>query len=359
IQGYFNLTLNGTTQVRGGMTENVGAGIEIGSSEFGPGEDSYTWNNGTVGPCTLIIEDKAQVTENVSGWNGGGIWMGCIGGSVFLRGNGSITSNATGGDGGGIWTADRTTVSIESGFLIGGNLAGDDGGGLAAGENSSVRMSGSSAIAGNRSEDDGGAIFLDSYTGLSLKDSASISDNTSQYSGGAVATNCQNGPVDMSGSASISGNTSKYKGGGIYLVDTDRETPVAVSMKGQARIHGNTTLEITTWGEEEGDFGGGGGVYSSGDGRVELADSASIDSNEAAGNGGGLFASDDVVLKGTSAIRSNTSGKTGGGIFIYGPSENPWDPDYKPAPISVKVAATAKVSGNSPDQCSSRDLASC
>jgi hypothetical protein len=365
ISGWFDLSLSGTTIVRNGFSENVGAGVELGSGDFESWEDEdgyWNSNNGTVGKCTLILEGRAQITNSQSFWNGGAVWMGCVDGQVIVRGSASITSCASGEDGGAIWAADGITVTLEDSAYIGGNYASDDGGGIFADERVSVVMKNGSYITANRAADDGGGVSLDSYSDLTMFDASVIAGNTSDWNGGGVMhQGCPAQSVTMSGTAAIRDNTSKYRGGGVYLgygIDPDYNDgdSIELVLKDQARISGNLTTDSYDDASSPGFGGGGGGAYIGQYINVILSGDASIADNRTARWGGGVFAEGDVTLKGTSAISDNTAKETGGGVFLYGESE---DVDWTPTPIKLKVAGTAKMTGNKPDRCNSVGLAFC
>ncbi len=350
IFGWFNLTLNGTTKVENGRTEQAGGCIELGSGNFDVDWDNDIYNDGTVGACTLTIADKAQVTNCTSGWAGGNIWMGCIGGTITMSGDASVTSGAAGDDGGGIWAAPEVSITLADNVLAGGCYAADDGGAIFASRRSTLRLSGTATILGNRSSDDGGGVALDSYGEVDMSDQSSIAENDSGWSGGGVVDiGCYDSRVLMSGDAVIRDNRAQRNGGGIYLQGIqlrDRDN-VILSMKGNAKIYGNSTTQD----------GDGGGVVTGDDGEIVLADQASIFDNSATGSGGGIHTSSDVTLKDTSSIRNNEANGTGGGVFLAGPT--PWYEDQEITPIALKVASTAKVTGNKPDQCDSAGEASC
>jgi predicted outer membrane repeat protein len=358
IFGWFNLTLNGTTKVADGRIEQAGGCIELGSGNFDVDWDNDIYNDGTVGACTLTIADKAQVTNCTSGWAGGNIWMGCIGGTITMSGDASVTSGAAGDDGGGIWTAGEVSITLADRVLAGGCYAGDDGGAIFASERSTLRMSGTATVLGNRSGDDGGGIATDSYTELDMSGQSVIAENTSNWSGGGFVGGCYGSVIRMSGEATIRDNTAVIAGGGAYLQgapspDEGDSLAIILSMKGSAKIHGNATVDES---DPDDPYPGGAGVHVSDNVKVELEDQASIYGNETPRVGGGIWSASDVILKGTSSIRDNKA-RQGGGVYLAGPV--PWDPEDVVTPIKLKVASTAKVSGNNPDQCVSTGEASC
>ncbi|MFM9108022.1 MAG: hypothetical protein ACKOWF_15140 [Chloroflexota bacterium] len=356
IFGWYNLTLNGSTQVRASRVggENVGGCIELGSGNFQIDWDNDIYEDGTTGACSLTISGKAQVTDCLAGWHGGAIWMGCIGGTLTMNGEAAVTSGASGEDGGSIWTAKDVTITLADKAFVGGSYCADDGGGIFAGEGSKLRMSGSATVLGNRSGDDGGGIATDSYTELDMSGQSVLADNTSDWSGGGFIGGCYNSFMKMSDQAEVRGNSARIAGGGAYLQgsneDGDGPRPLMLSMRGSSKIHANSTRQ----GSDDGPYAGGGGAHVSDNARVELDDQASIFDNTTERWGAGLWSSSDVTLKGTASIRNNTARSGAGGVFMSGP-----DPDWQEPAIKLKVASTAKVTGNKPDQCQSSGEASC
>ncbi|MFM9107389.1 MAG: hypothetical protein ACKOWF_11905 [Chloroflexota bacterium] len=353
ISGWYDLTLDGITDVRYGFSENVGGCIELGSGDFSSFEDEDGYEtslDGTAGACTLTIAGKAQVGFCSANWNGGAIWFGCVEGGIDLKGQAAVTAGSAGEDGGGIWTARSVIVTLSDQALVGGNWASDDGGAIAVSGYSSVRMAGTSSVHGNRSGDDGGGIALDSYGEIDMSGQTSVAENVSGWSGGGIMDlGCSDSRVIMSGDATVRDNIAPRNGGGLYLQNMSNTSyfageDVILSMKGNAKIHGNRTTED----------GDGGGASIGDNGQVVLADQASIYDNSAEGSGGGLHSSSDVTLKGTSSIRNNEATGAGGGVFLSGQ-----EPEWSDRTISLKVASSAKVTGNKPDQCDSSGVADC
>ena len=90
---------------------------------------------------------RTTVARNVSGQNGGGIFLH---NSVLTVTNSTIRLNVTGGSGGGI---DATTATLTN-STVSGNTAGGSGGGLAA----EIATLTNSTISGNSSQGSGGGI---------------------------------------------------------------------------------------------------------------------------------------------------------------------------------------------------------
>jgi hypothetical protein len=79
------VTLKGTT-VSGNDTAGTGGGISINASG-----------------AALVIDEKSEITENISTSDGGGVWIGTSGGTVTLKGASVIKKNNGGNRGGGVF----------------------------------------------------------------------------------------------------------------------------------------------------------------------------------------------------------------------------------------------------------------
>ena len=336
IWGYFDLTLNGSTVIQSGRAYQHGGGVEL-------GDGSGPWDIEEPLPCTLIMEGDAAIRFNEADEIGGGVWFGCRGGEIIIRGNASITNNATPGDGGGIATADEVTLTLTGDAKILGNYAGDDGGGFSCGEHAEVYLSGNSYLSQNRSADDGGGGFTDSYGSISMSGTARVEDNTSDWSGGGLLL-YEFGTLSMDEASTLRSNTAAYFGGGAdidgyyqWTEDYDTFTP-ALTMAGQSVIENNRTLYggDSTW-------RGGGGVRIAGGSPALLNGQSSIRNNSSAENGGGIRSTGDVVLRDTSSIEGNSADGTGGGVFVS------WFYDDRPA--TVRVGANATLANNTPNNC--------
>lgn len=203
--------------VRNGNAPNFGAGILVGHADLVVRDCTVTGNRtagigagisnaafpGT-GNMKLV---RSLVSRNVSGTDGGGIFM--AGDSVLTVTDSTVRRNIAAGDGGGIFAGESVGVSAGTATLINstvsGNSAGNNGGGISAFTATLTR----STVSGNAAADFGGGIaaFTATLTGSTISDNA-VRNTDSQgggiSAGGATLTNC-----------TVNGNTCGFLGGGI------------------------------------------------------------------------------------------------------------------------------------------------
>lgn len=170
----------------------------------------YTSGGGVlVNGGTFIMQDSASIKGNtVSNWNvhdgdlpGGGVHV--HSGNFIMQG-GEISGNISGGRGGGIYVGSDGTFIMESGTISGNTT---NGGSLYSGY--------------------GGGVAVD---GIFTMQGGTISGNTAKQDGGGVYL--RNGKFSMQGGTIMTGNNTSQNGGGVYITG-------GTFIKTGGTIHGN------------------------------------------------------------------------------------------------------------------------
>jgi len=162
-----------------------------------------------------------------------------------------------------------------------------------------------------------GTLFQSSVSYIDLQDRAKITGNIATYAGGGIY-NMASGTVRMTGDAEISGNMSLY-GAGILNAATPHDDPEIwgskVYLSGNARIHANIGINLLP-GIYVGEDGAGAGVFSQ-NSNLTVSENASISHNRAV-YGAGLFIDRacSVILKDYATLEGNEATGEGGGIYL-------------------------------------------
>jgi putative cofactor-binding repeat protein/predicted outer membrane repeat protein len=170
--------------------------------------------------------------------------------------------------------------------VLAGNVAETKGGGMRIADHSKVLISGSTFI-GNRAQS-GGGIYADNASTFLSVNTSIFRGNSASNSGGGIYSSC---PIDIS-TSTVYENSAIMNGGGLYLEFS--YGPVVNST-----ITGNTAQNAA-------------GIYfvSGGNGGISLLN-ATISSNRANGNGGGVQnVSGDGVAARNTIFADNIAGGT-------------------------------------------------
>lgn len=244
----------------------------------------------------LILEDSI-VYDNVSAWNGGGIYND---GTLTLTDSEVYSNTSTAiaaRGGGGIYNGGRLNVTdsdIYSNTLTGHLIY---GGGIC--NYGTLAINGGTLSHNDAGEDGGGGLANDgiaSLTGVTIANNTALDpdDDDDGYGGGIetwgaiTITNC-----------TIYGNEADDGGGGIY-------SGIGLVTDGTATITGTTIYSNTTSGD-------GGGINNTG--ALTITHSRVL-TNSAGSNGGGIHSAGGLYLA-SSTVVSNTAGVYGGGMRIY------------------------------------------
>ena len=145
----------------------------------------------------------------------------------------------------GLWQLDEAdgTETLTGGVITGGENRKEDisswnGGGVFV--NGTFAMSGGN-IVGNMSTNKGGGVYVD-INGTFTLSGGSIAGNTCTYSGGGVFVN-GNGTFTMSG-GSIAGNTCTYSGGGVYAYRTFTMSGAPIVTDNKKRDDSNSNIYL-------------------------------------------------------------------------------------------------------------------
>lgn len=327
-----NLTVTGGT-FKENIAGNNGGGVYINGGDVKINSGSILSNTSTSGAGGGLYASDGKVTlsggevsSNISKSNGGGIY---VNGEVILN-NGTVSSNRAGNFsasptveayGGGIYVASGD-LKI-SGGLVDNNEAAF-GGGLSLSDGSLTLTNGTVS---NNTAELGGGVYLNKATsvvniigGLIDSNHAELSPSSSRGMGGGVRIYL--GTMNING-GTISNNTSKADGAGIFVGGTGAKLSIS-----NGKILTNTATgdgggvyleDKASFTMSGGSINGNKAVNGAGvrtDGTVSFTN-GSIISNEASGNGGGIYATGanaDVDFSNGSLI-TNTAAN-GGGIYL-------------------------------------------
>ncbi|MEQ8800394.1 MAG: choice-of-anchor Q domain-containing protein [Salinisphaeraceae bacterium] len=299
----------GNVQFSGGfITRNVaGERDEDGNSDgFAPAD-----GGGLHLPNGGVLQEDANVNNNLATGNGGGIWLGGSGTLTITASN--LTSHDAEGEGGGNIYNDGGAIEIVESTITDGDASGEngDGGGILS-RGGSIQINGS-ILNANYATRNGGT--------LALFDGASFSASRVAFANNGL----QPDPEDGS-------NIRTLRGGGIYVDGASTMMLDTVSLRGNgAAIAGGaiwsdggtltgSQIDITSNGAAGADVGqGGAGVYLA-SGSLDWSNSR-LRNNAADGengSGGALFnAGADVTLTRTELFR-NTAERAGAAIEMTG-----------------------------------------
>ncbi|MCL2041618.1 MAG: hypothetical protein FWG84_06235, partial [Bacteroidales bacterium] len=342
IEDDTKLTVSHNKAIRNSDPNAGGGGIRIWPSDL---------------PLTIPVSAQVDITHNLTGGNGGGIYtpapLTIQSSKVNISYNKSgydfdldTCSYATNGNGGGI----RAFTLALSNTSVGYNEAGGGGGGVYASSGltlDNVNISHNIANGGGG----GGGVCTPSGAVLTLLNDITVSHNTARgsYGGGGIAisfgvssvTATALGKLTVNNNRAIS--TSSYGGGGIYngsvalTFPATSEIEISNNLSGSSGggIYNQTNAAsplifngpVTILNNKAGyDFaadtcsntgGHGGGIYASTP-YITLSESTNISGNATGGSGGGIYyntsSAGALSFSGTTTISGNTAGVNGGGI---------------------------------------------
>ena len=269
-----------------------------------------------LGRGSILNANGLRLSENVAGFQGGGIWIGEVAqakwdSSFFLEGINRNHSNglaSMGGGGGGAYLEGGILVfQPESVAAIQENTTKGNGGGVLIREAGSVDALGFtelSSISGNVAEGDGGGV----YTETGVCPHLFIEENTATRGGGVFSTAAETTYIDNCG---IYFNVATEIGGGVFSETIETKVTFAT-------IEGNRADS-------------GGGLYAVGD-SLEMGGVSSAlgidgfnvfrDNSADAGNGGGIFfqatGQEATASFNRTLVTECTASAAGGGIFLNG-----------------------------------------
>jgi hypothetical protein len=271
----------------------------------------------------------SRVTDSEAGRPGGQQGLADAGGGIYsdgarpagltlvdtiVRGNSAVF-------GGGV-AARR--VRLAGTTRVVGNVATYSGGGVRA---TRLVMSDDSQVDRNTAWSGGGGVFVIApvhRVALRMAGSAAVDHNV-VLSGRGGGVECEKGAVVLDDRAHVAHNAAlgRSEGGGISA--SGKFAPVI--MRGQSAVRGNTARD-------------GGGIYQYG-ATLVLTDRATVAGNVVVRRGGGIATvKGHVRIRDHSAVVDNHAGRTGGGVFAE---------SGRIRPASVRVAPTAVVAGNTPN----------
>jgi predicted outer membrane repeat protein len=291
---------------------------------------------------TITGGSGSVVPLNLLGITGGG---GILNSGSLTLTNSTVTNN-TAQRGGGIYNNGETSTGVNTSLTlkdstVSANTTTERGGGIESEEgwvtlNDSNVSRNTAQFAGGGISSLGGSLTLTGSTVRDNKATASFSN------GGGIEV--IEGPLMLTNST-VSGNTAVTAGGGI-------EGNVRSPARGRNSItldHSTVTRNTSTGGPPVQGFedpGDGGGIEDYA-GTVTLNGSSSVNRNEAAGDGGGIYSgqavdgrADSVILNDSSSVTRNTASGEGGGIYSK-KSEG--------ATLTFGTGWMGSVSGNEPD----------
>ena len=227
------LNLNGQSlRVQSGATLHLCDCNTTTLHKFTVGSDGLWQLNEADGTETLtggVITGGKNRKEDISSWNGGGVFVN----GTFAMSGGNIVGNMSTNKGGGVYVDINGTFTL-SGGSIAGNTCTYSGGGVFVNGNGTFTMSGGS-ISGNTCSSGGGVYLYGTFT----MSGGSIAGNRCSSGGGVYV----NGTFTMSG-GSIAGNTCTYSGGGVYAYRTFTMSGAPIVTDNKKRDDSNSNIYL-------------------------------------------------------------------------------------------------------------------
>ena len=275
------------------------------------------------GAALTVMDSSGENSGKITGGgsvNGGGIY--CSGTLIFQGGN--VTGNKATEKGGGIFIGGTATIT---GGVISGNRSERDGGGLYMQNNQkvcSVTVSGG-VIENNTAAENGGGIFSGNNIWL-YTTGGTVRNNSAKYGGGV----CIPSSYAEIENIEIKGNKADIMCGGLYVISHSyclatscriNENESAQKAGGiAASSDGKIILTDCTVSKNKASVDGGGIYIADGAGLTEAV-GCSITENEA-GYGGAVYViSGQTITVRDSKIEKNKS-KTNGGVVWMGDNAN-------------------------------------
>lgn len=296
-----NITLGGTTLL-GNTSNGEGAGIyAVGS--------------------TLVFTSSTLIDGNISQNRGGGAFLGA---GALLTFESLDLQNNQAREGGGFYADGGRAITTGATSFITNIATNGAGGALYLRGNGSTTTQIDNLFAQGNESTRGGALFADGVV-LNLGTISLSGNEAVGGQGGAAYFN--NSKVTVTGSATLMDNAADQDGGGIYAATTSFDFRMGVNFNGNEAkggrgggiyLTGNgqaAKLGVATFFENEAALDGG-GIYAE---RVAVSVAATtvFDSNLAqAGSGGGFFVRDAALMLGGVTLKSNRAFVTGGGGIL-------------------------------------------
>lgn len=312
----------GTVHLGSGSVLQNNSSYQEGGGLYLSGESSYV--------NTLLMDGDAVIRDCSSRTSGGGLAVALRNhdDSVRLAGTALIEQN-TAANGAGAYLRSYLaeaggSLSIGEQVQIQNNHATTNGGGIYCSSFStggsapvSLLVEGTVKISSNLAANGGGIYFYSASQGdrLTLTGLVDISKNSVTGNGGGVYLRAPRDSAFLSiQGASITGNHAHY-GGGLYLNATAGGT---LEVTGQAALSDNEAAGAAS-------SAGGGMWIQNVSGMLDISFLfVSLLSNQAAGNGAGLFLSNSGSVRLSAdggSISGNIAGASGGGIYLTGTGE--------------------------------------
>lgn len=350
--------------VQGNTTNEYGGGIHV-AQDGVPTTTTVILNSNSVisdntawlGGGLYVLEDGSEVTLDATrvegNWatqTGGGVRV--FGDSQLAMRNGStLVDNGAGGFGGGL-AMYTGTVSLDVVTLMENDSTGDGGavaqsGGELTVTDGDIRFNSAGGNGGGIFRS-GGTLLLEAVTRpsyLAVNDAVN-GGGLYDISGGRVDIRALAGPL-----YNLNTNGASNLGGGVYLTNTTILNAVgnlvvstngafngggAAYANGSALTVGPGASGYTPQlgGANDASNGDGGAIYAENGAQVALHNvrlGTPVNGNEAAGDGGGIYASGSEVLLRDTRVVSNAAGQNGGGVYAANGSEVVIDASYSGA----------------------------
>ena len=247
-------TVSGNNKYAGIYVTSQGTSGDTSGGTFVMKDGTITGNSGagvTVYGGSTVIMDGGTITGNVSGSNGGGVYVGY---GTFTMNGGTISGNTSYSNGGGVYVDDKFIMN----------------GGTISNNKTTITTPGSSKTSS------GGGVYVG--IGNFTMNNGTIENNEAESFGGGIVV-AQRGSFEMS-DGTITGNKCKTLGSGVYL-----ESNGTFTMKGGS-ITKNSTKYYTY----------AGGVYVAEGSKLTLSGTVNITENTR--DYGGINMAENVYLKG-------------------------------------------------------------
>ena len=266
------------------------------------------------GDTTAIISGVTIQDGNNTGGDGGGILNE---GNLQLSGS-AVTDNSTSGNGGGIAQeqsiiegSPAPTMTLTS-DTIGINSASRRHGGGVYADGGTTTLDGTDVNDANTASQGGGGIAVvgqsESATSVTVEDSSSVDGNTANGNGGGIditGANNLNTVVDVDNSTVSTNSVGDEDSGAGISQDVDSTLSVSNTTISDNGPSAGPNVDIE-----------GGGAFLEGTGSADTFTNDTIDGNNQAFNGAGVYISDGDPTFSGGTISGNAATSQGGGVYI-------------------------------------------
>lgn len=269
VEWFSSLIIEGRVRIEGNSVGQDGGGIMA------------------VHQATVYLGGRTVVRNNSAPYSGGGI--GLDGSELFVRDNVTVSGNSAGNFGGGVAARSVSAMTMRGAARVEGNCAGS-GGGIHATQGCTLLVADGVRVVKNQAVA-GGGIFAEASTVAVLEDAVVGWNDAVMHGGGLLLSATE---VQMAGSVAVERNRAGKAGGGLYL-----------DLQSRLNVEGGVIADNTA------------SPFLFGGCAAALIATAGVTGAEGRSAGGGIFATDSVVMTLGSGVRlEKNSASAGGAVAI-------------------------------------------